>query len=94
MSRDEEDNSPPPQPSLQTETSRSRSVAFLVIRVKLGHTSVDALDGRRRSVAVAVCLEPNFNTYKELRNRNNGNNPKNRQGNETIFAITFRRLNV
>ena len=39
--------------------------------VKLVHTSVDALDGRRRSVAVAVCLEPNFNTYKELRNRNN-----------------------
>ena len=91
MSRDEEDNSPPPQPSLQTETLQSRSVAFLVIRVKLVHTSVDALDGRRRSVAVAVCLEPNFNTYKELRNRNN---PKNRQGNETIFAITFRRLNV
>ena len=91
MSRDEEDNSPPPQPSLQTETSRSRSVAFLVIRVKLEHTSVDALDGRRRSVAVAVCLEPNFNTYKELRNRNN---PKKRQGNEAIFAITFRRLNV
>ena len=65
-----------------------------MIRVKLVHTSVeavDALDGRRRSVAVAVCLEPNFNTYKELRNRNN---PKKRQGNETIFAITFRRLNV
>ena len=68
MSRDEEGNSPPPQPSLQTDPEQSRSVAFPVIRVKLVHTCADALDGRRR--CVAVCLKPNLNTYEELRNRN------------------------